>query len=146
MRQFHRFTFWVGVLLLVAPACVSTRNYKYPTPNSDDRMRHGFWFGSAPTEAKAASKVDSASVKRGRALFAQHCTQCHGKEAEGNGPGAKTLKSKPADLKGLAAKFKGASFFIQVSGGKNEMPAWADVLTKPEIEDLSQYLNSLVAN
>ncbi|RMH17458.1 MAG: hypothetical protein D6696_15705 [Acidobacteria bacterium] len=55
---------------------------------------------------------DAASRARGRALFAQHCAQCHGESGRGDGPSAATLVDgagfpiRPRDLR--SGVFKGS--------------------------------------
>jgi len=52
-----------------------------------------------PRSRGEAPDVPAASdVARGRALFAANCAGCHGAAGPGDGPGADTLRPRPADL------------------------------------------------
>ncbi len=54
---------------------------------------------AAPLPIRPAPPRSPAAVERGRALYAKaECHECHGREARGDGPSAKDLKVKPADL------------------------------------------------
>lgn len=97
----------------------------------------------------------------GQKLFMQYCATCHGADAKGNGPTAKTLKKAPADLtkiEKIDGKFP--KFRIQrvISGedsldshGSREMPVWGSVLRQKagpgfaqlEIYNLTNYLESI---
>ena len=50
---------------------------------------------------------ESAPAPTGAADFADLCAPCHGSTGVGNGPMAKDLVKKPADLTGLAARSGG---------------------------------------
>ena len=47
-----------------------------------------------------ADLTAEADVARGRVLFAEHCTRCHGLDARGDGPDAKLFEEPAADLVG----------------------------------------------
>ena len=49
-------------------------------------------FATSPTE------FADSSIAHGAALFAANCTKCHGDNAQGDGPAAKSLPVLPADL------------------------------------------------
>jgi len=61
-----------------------------PTLNANPaRTRRG---GDWPTLAP------SADLERGRQLYLDDCSSCHGAEGHGDGPGAATLRPRPANL------------------------------------------------
>ena len=80
---------------------------------------------------------DSKAVALGRIAFRKYCASCHGLDAKGDGPVAKILKEKPADLTQIALK-NGGDFPVRetyqmVDGrtavgahGSREMPVWGD--------------------
>ena len=56
---------------------------------------------------------------------------CHGEKGMGDGPGAKTIKVKPAnftDAKMMGAETDG-SLFWKMTNGRGPMPSWKDDLT-----------------
>ncbi|MGE5423872.1 MAG: c-type cytochrome [Syntrophothermus sp.] len=89
-------------------------------------------------------KSESASIENGKELFAKHCTSCHGKSGQGNGPRANTLKSTIRSFKdpGFQAQTDGAIFY-QTSEGKGEMPAYKKKLAENDIWNIVNYIRSL---
>ena len=89
----------------------------------------------------------------GRALFAAHCTVCHGVRGKGDGPGAEVIRQKivdftdPAAMRGVSDRFlfeiiqKGGSQF----GRSNAMPAWGMKLTDDDIRAVVAYIRSLAS-
>lgn len=77
-------------------------------------------FVAVPMSATGAiaKPVGVADVPSGRDLFLEHCAQCHGSDATGNGPMASVLTVKPADLTTLSER----------AGGKFDAPRIADII------------------
>lgn len=74
-----------------------------------DRARFGR-FGPLGVAITAAGSIAvgmpaRASDPAGKAQYEQYCASCHGAAADGNGPVAAELKTKPADLRKLAQEF-----------------------------------------
>jgi mono/diheme cytochrome c family protein len=81
--------------------------------------------------------ANSQVVEAGKRLYTKNCASCHGRDGKGDGPLAGTLKTKPADLTGLAKKHGGQFPYIEVvdlidgtstsaSHGSSEMPVWGE--------------------
>jgi mono/diheme cytochrome c family protein len=111
--------------------------------------RLGFWnlasvvvlggalVGSTATLARAQEMGPGGIVTSGKLEFRQYCAQCHGMDATGDGPVARALKKKPANLTTLAKK-NGGVFpekevrdFIDgtktaAAHGTREMPIWGN--------------------
>jgi mono/diheme cytochrome c family protein len=78
-------------------------------------------------------------------LFSDNCVLCHGEKGLGDGPGAKTIKVKPAnftDEKLMAAETDG-SLFWKMSNGRGPMPSWKDTLSDKERWELVGYIRKL---
>lgn len=85
--------------------------------------------------AKAPAASGHGQVSQGELEFRLYCAQCHGVEATGNGPVARALTKRPANLRLLTRK-NGGVFPAQeirdfVDGtkdvaahGNREMPIW----------------------
>lgn len=91
----------------------------------------------APTKTAAATppsdRPDPALVQKGKALYATHCIHCHGLNMVTPGTVAFDLRQFPHDEK--------PRFVNSVTHGKNgRMPAWGDVLTPQEINELWAYV------
>ena len=85
---FWRPAFWPSLAAFVITLVLSTGKVAslltveaYPTT-----------FAASPTE------LANSSIVHGAALFAVHCAMCHGTNAQGDGPAAKSLPVLPADL------------------------------------------------
>lgn len=75
----------------------------------------------------------------GQAPFDQYCASCHGKAADGQGPMAEQLKTKPADLRKLHVEFGSPLAKPRLrevidgrdmprSHGTSDMPVWGEKL------------------
>jgi len=74
------------------------------------------------------------TVAAGARVFADQCARCHGPMGYGDGPAAKSLPVKPADLaRQHVGHHTDGTLFWWVSHGKGEnaMPAFADALDAP---------------
>jgi mono/diheme cytochrome c family protein len=106
-----------------------------------------------------ASGVDSQSVARGRPLYLNNCAPCHGTGGEGDGPLAREYDPPPTNL--VAPGFRVSQRELDVvlgiphyssrlikeraTTGNREMPAWNDILTEQEIDDVVAYVRHLIA-
>jgi mono/diheme cytochrome c family protein len=85
------------------------------------------------------------NLAAGEQLFSDNCVLCHGDKGMGDGPGAKTIKVKPAnftDPKVQASETDGALFW-KMGNGRGPMPAWKDILTDEERWKLVNYIRKL---
>ena len=84
-----------------------------------------------------SSGQEQEVIAGGEIEFQRNCASCHGQEGKGDGPMAKLLTVKPADLTKLTERNKGTFPFWQVYGiidgreriqghGPREMPIWGD--------------------
>ena len=137
--------FAAGAILLLAVTTQGRESVVERLEFDDKPMRHGFGIGKPPVETKT-KVVDKGSIKNGEAVFKRYCYACHGKDAKGGGPIAKQFKLEPANLRKLGHKLPDHHFFMQISHGPGDMPAWNDVLTPEQIVDLTAYIRSLEEN
>ena len=71
----------------------------------------------------------------GRALFALHCSHCHGVDMVTAGTVTYDLREFPRDAK--------ERFFESVTNGKSgRMPPWGDLLTQEEIGEIWAYVRT----
>jgi len=80
-------------------------------------------------------------IEFGKAEFQRSCASCHGASGKGDGPVAKSLSKKPADLSKLAENNQGvfpvSRIYDVIDGrvqvmvhGPREMPVWGDVYSR----------------
>ncbi len=88
-----------------------------------------------------------ASVIRGRLVFQNYCTLCHGKEARGDGRAAKLHNPPPFNLTQSVAPREYIDQVLRKGGeamnrGKG-MPPWGEQLTDEQINDTLNFLFSI---
>ena len=78
---------------------------------------------------------EAEQVQSGKALYAQHCSHCHGFGMVNAGNVVPDLREFPRDNK--------QRFVDTVTHGKNNrMPPWGDVLSSAEIDELWAYVRT----
>ena len=115
---------------------------------------------------KGKTGADSLSNKSidGRALYKDYCASCHGVDARGDGPAAKSLNAPPSDLTRISARNGGTFPFDRVSRiisgydkmpgshGSADMPVWGPIFSRVEsdrelgrlrIDSLAKYLRQI---
>ncbi len=102
----------------------------------------------APDDARKVKNPFPASPENlaaGETLFQDNCVLCHGEKGTGDGPGAKTIKVKPANFtdKELMSAETDGSLFWKMSEGRGPMPSWKDDLTDKERWLLVNYIRKL---
>ncbi len=109
---------------------------------TDDRWK-------APEEAKKLTnpvKATNAVITDGKYLFKLNCQSCHGSLGQGDGPMAKTLKARCADLTSDDVQDQtDGEIYYKLSVGRVEMPGFKDILKSEERWSLIHYIRSLNA-
>ena len=83
------------------------------------------------------------SLQRGRQVFQQNCSPCHGPEGDGKGTAAATLLPEPANFR---LKQPDADYILQVlSNGipGTGMPAWKEQISGSDRKALADFVRSL---
>jgi cytochrome c6 len=81
----------------------------------------------------------AASAEDAKALFAQKCAACHGKEGKADTPMAKTMGAP--DL--TKAKLSAADAEKIIANGKGKMVAYKGKLTDAQIKELAAFVAGL---
>ncbi len=100
------------------------------------------------TYLRPAVPYSALSVAKGLHLYRQHCAVCHGEAGYGDGPGARELSRKPADLtaKHTGDHTAGDLFWWLTHGIKGSpMPGFGDRLSGEDRWDLINFLRALSA-
>ena len=87
------------------------------------------------------------SIARGKAIFEDHCTMCHGVLGNGKGELASELPLRPRNFLGEALQWGNSieSVIATISHGRSEvMPEFDSVLTPAEIADVANWVWSLI--
>ena len=102
--------------------------------------------------APADDPVDAAAAQRGVEHYRIFCANCHGAEADGNGPTAKLLKIAPTNLTSLARMQGGQLDTVRVLkaldgrhlvGGDQKMPVFSDNLQINTALDIVEFLKTI---
>lgn len=103
------------------------------------------WVAPADaTKVKNPFPPTADTLAAGEQLFTDNCVLCHGEKGVGDGPGAKTIKVKPANFTDpkVQAETDG-SLYWKMTSGRGPMPAWKDVLSDQERWELVGYIRKL---
>jgi mono/diheme cytochrome c family protein len=92
-----------------------------------------------------------ADNERGKRIYRENCTPCHGESGKGDGVGAQSLPVRPADHTNSAAMASRTDAFLRdvinnggsATGLSSFMPAWKGILKEDEIRDLVDYIRTL---
>lgn len=106
----------------------------------------GAQTGQAKPTVTMSAAADVAPTD-GPGMFRSYCAPCHGISGKGDGPAAKALDPKPADLTGFARRrggtFSGPDFETKLQGmgmspahGSSDMPVWGPVFRQLGSEPL----------
>jgi mono/diheme cytochrome c family protein len=141
-------------------------------------MRFSLWLvavGLVAGTLGAMAAQDKPTIKKvpaqaipsveGKDNYQEYCAVCHGKDAKGNGPAARALKTPPADLTTIAKRRDGKFPALEVKSiiegerelpahGARDMPMWGSVFRgissgpgdrTPDmrVQNLTRYLESL---
>lgn len=90
-----------------------------------------------------ATTAFAQPTKQGRALFASHCSMCHGEDADGQGPLASRLPLKPRNFRSEPLHWGNSlrSVVLTVTNGRSGvMPSFSDVLTPAQIDQVANYV------
>lgn len=104
------------------------------TPNGrPDRYSH-----ENPTPASVAS------IDAGNEVFQEHCAECHGSGARGDGPAGAELDGPQApDLVKTAARRTEGELYGFIAYGRPDMPDWRRVLEEKDLWNVVNFLRSL---
>lgn len=84
--------------------------------------------------------------ERGKALYEQHCQNCHGPTGRGDGPGAMALKVSPANFQRFQSFLKSDEELLRtIEHGVvySPMHSWRGQLTDGEMQDVVAYIRVL---
>lgn len=129
------------IVVALAAAAVAAGALAHSTPEGMLRMKQYMQTGvPAPYGGlKNPLQPSAATVARGRAVYDEHCTRCHGAGGLGDGPDLKELNLPPADLVHMLDMLPmNDDYFLWTiaEGGVpfgSQMPAFKDVLARDDI-------------
>lgn len=125
------FVLWIVVTFAAAPSDGSQDRPKTPAESMQEMNN------PVPQSAEA--------LKRGAVLYEKNCTTCHGKKGKGDGPAARYMDKKPADISspGLGSRLKDGEIYWKISEGAKPMPPFEKKLTENERWVLVHYVKTV---
>ena len=107
-------------------------------------------------EEESNANYSAEALARGSSLYASYCLDCHGQNLDGNGPKSQYIENPPADLTQKSVHFstRGIQGILdyphyshetirdRIEYGNEIMPALDVILTRSEIDDLTNYIAS----
>jgi cytochrome c5 len=95
-------------------------------------------------EAHAENPVpaDQGSVVRGKKLFLQNCSACHGENAEGLDAQILGLDKNPPNLKERIKMHPDGDFYWKIQEGRGDMPSFNEDLADEQIWEVINYIRS----
>ena len=105
-------------------------------------------FGPAPPNISViANPVEASaeSIRRGKTLYENYCTTCHGLSGGGQGPAAHGIMTFPRQLWVWNNADSSADGYLYwfITNGRNEMPPWGVILSETERWDVINYIKTL---
>lgn len=100
----------------------------------------GVMAGTRSGEVSTSSHESQTSAA---ALYARHCTRCHGKD--GSAKGIRRSLSGARDLTdpGWQDRVSDERIFNVISNGKGKMPGFSKKMSEAEIDSLVQFVRAL---
>lgn len=103
----------------------------------------------APERAAARPnpvEATQAVLRRGRSVFQNNCTMCHGKAGHGDGMQARSLSKKPANLASAEVQSQpDGALFWKIREGRGDMPSTRNSMSDKDRWSVVNYLRTLAA-
>jgi mono/diheme cytochrome c family protein len=97
----------------------------------------------AVSSAAANTRLTGAAV-RGKVIYQQNCSTCHGASGKGDGPTAFQCTKPPSNLcDGDIAEQSRTALFRKISRGGSGMPAFERLLSEQDRTDVVEYVRTL---
>lgn len=139
LSSFIILSFCLGATSVIAEESNSTHSQEI---NPQAHPKHKL-ITQSEAERINPIKKEPESIARGRKLYVKSCANCHGNSANGNGPAAKKLQSKPTNLREMAGHHSDGELAWKILNSRGAMPAWKNMLGTNQIWDLVNYIQSL---
>jgi mono/diheme cytochrome c family protein len=139
ISQSYRWVAWLMAGLVILNITLALAQSENPTPSGSTTWDYSA-LAKVPAKAQTRHNPldgDPDAVAAGRKIFAEHCSECHGKDAGGarRGPNLRLMAAHEAT--------PGALFYVLTNGViRHGMPGWSK-LPEPERWQLVSFLCSL---
>ena len=94
-------------------------------------------------ETKPPFPAEPKIISIGRVLYEDRCSDCHGKNGKGNGPGGSDLEKSPTNFTdGKSLKQTDGALFWKITEGHRPMPAYKKKLSDEQRWQLVHFLRT----
>ena len=104
--------------LLVLPTLALAESSKWPTKRSSD-------------------------TEWGEDLYNKHCWQCHGRQAEGDGPSADAMQVPVPSLRGVSSDATRGDLIVTARQGHGPMPGYHESISRQDMRRVFLHIESL---
>ena len=117
-------------------------------PYTEEEIKAMAMLGPGAADiAVLANPIDDSddSLGRGKKLFENNCTTCHGLNGGGHGPAAQGITTFPRQLWVWNNSDSSADCYLFwfITNGRNEMPPWGLILSENDRWDVINYIKTL---
>ncbi len=99
--------------------------------------------GWALAESSTWPTKRSSDTEWGEDLYNKHCWQCHGRQAQGDGPAAAALQVPVPSLRGVGDPDIRAERVTTARQGSGPMPAYHESISRQDMRRVFIYIESL---
>ncbi len=99
--------------------------------------------GWALAETSVWPTKRSSDTEWGEDLFNKHCWQCHGRQAEGDGPAAEALQVPVPSLRGVSTDATRSDLVTTARQGQGPMPGYHESISRQDMRRVFLYVESL---
>jgi len=99
---------------------------------------------AAPARDRNPVPADQRSIARGRAIYARHCSSCHGPSGRGDGSAGRDLDPPPSNLSSPdVSRQTDVELFRKITRGRQPMPAFRRLLDDEDRWHVVNYVRAL---
>jgi mono/diheme cytochrome c family protein len=109
-------------------------------------IAHGWKAPKNAAQVQNPIKINDESISKGKELYDQSCSYCHGDNAQGGAGLNLDMKMTPPNLKDRLKGHSEGDFFWKIKKGKGDMPPFKEDFEDEEIWQTIAYIKSLMVD
>jgi len=145
MAKFKLFYLQIILLVFFITTCSSHSHMENSADHHDNNESSHWRAPESATHMMNPMSGEKTAVQRGKKLFGQHCSGCHGYEDDEKDDIVADKDSSdaiPPHVTLLGGHHADGEIVWKIQKGRGDMPAWEKKLTENQIWDLVSYLQS----
>lgn len=114
---------------------------------TNSNTKSGWYAPDSANTIENPLKDNKESIKKGKALFNQLCTVCHGYKGKGDGMAGAALVPKPTNLTSPEVQNQtDGAIYWKLAEGKTPMASYKEILSEEERWHLVNFIRTLNKN